>query len=365
MIIVATGTRADWGLLRPLARELQLRGADIAVVATHAHLIEALGNTVSEIRADGFEPDACIPAYGTPSEAMAMATEGFGRYFAEKHPDRVVILGDRFEMLGVAAAALFNGVKIAHIAGGTVSEGAFDDNIRNAISMMADLHFPETDECAERLRNMGISPDRIFTAGALGLVGLKPSEPLKSLPPKKRPHIVATLHAETAPSDPGYSLAGATASMLAAFEPLIPDYDFILTYPNADVDPTDAIALLNDFAARYPDRVRAVPSLGHKGYLEAVESSCGVVGNSSSGLVEVPSLGVPTLDIGGRQRGRQHGPSVINCGPTTPEIAEGLQRILSTAMQSLAKERRNPYYRPDTLSIIAHTLISSFSSRSL
>ncbi|MDE5552918.1 MAG: UDP-N-acetylglucosamine 2-epimerase, partial [Muribaculaceae bacterium] len=136
MITIATGTRADWGILRPLARQLKDMGAEIEIAVTHAHLIPELGYTVSEIIADGFTPAVEIPAHGTPAEATAMALKGFGEYFHTHRPKYVVILGDRFEMLGVATAALFAGIPIAHIAGGTVSEGAFDDRIRNAISQM-------------------------------------------------------------------------------------------------------------------------------------------------------------------------------------------------------------------------------------
>ena len=369
-IAIATGTRADWGLLRPLARELSDRGAEIEILATHAHLIPEMGNTIEEIIADGFTPAAAIPAFGTPAEATAMALRGFGEYFSRHKPDRIVILGDRFEMLGTASAALFAGIPIAHIAGGTVSEGAFDDQIRNAISQMAALHFPETDECADRLISMGIPATRIHTAGALGLAHLDTpvntdvtlsSQAADILDfTRGAPTLIMTLHAETAPADPAYTLEEATRQLLQAVEPLLGGYRLVITYPNADVDPTAAVEIIRTFAAGHPDTVREIPSLGHKGYIAAVESSVGVIGNSSSGIVEVPSLGVPTLDIGRRQQGRQHGPSVIHVTDPTPQtLTQGLRDLLSPSLQATAARRLNPYYRPHTPAIIANGLLSS------
>lgn len=369
MIAIATGTRADWGILRPLAVALRERGADVGVAATHAHLIPELGNTIEEIISDGFTPIARIPAHGTPAEATAMATRGFGEFFASLRPECVIILGDRFEMLGVAAAALFAGVPIVHIAGGTVSEGAFDDQIRNAISQMASLHFPETDECRDRLIGMGISPEKIHVGGALGLTPLDNRADAAAIEDKLRPEVreilrftreapalLMTLHAETAPDS--CPLEEATATLLEALEPLMKDYRLVITYPNADTDPTAAIRLIKEFAATHPANVREIPSLGHAGYLAVVEASRGVVGNSSSGIVEVPSLGVPTLDIGRRQKGRQHGPSVI----LSPQISvnsirEGLHKILSPEIQELARRRENPYYLPDSARRMAEKIL--------
>lgn len=383
MITIATGTRADWGILRPLARRLTDMGADIEIAVTHAHLIPELGYTVSEIIADGFTPAVRVPAYGTPAEATAMALKGFGEYFTTRRPRYVVILGDRFEMLGVATAALLAGIPIAHIAGGTVSEGAFDDKIRNAISQMASIHFPETEECADRLRAMGIPADSIHTAGALGLSGIAlpdsgdTTDSGNCVAPVKQgnshtvevagilafvkaaPTLIMTLHAETAPDDPSYTLRGATSNLLEALTPLLATHHLVITYPNADIDPTSTIALIKQFTARFPEQVRSIPSLGHKGYIEAVKASVGVIGNSSSGIVEVPSLGVPTLDIGGRQRGRQHGPSVIHSADTdVPSLKAALTRLLSPELKATAARRDNPYYRPDTTRIIAGHLLN-------
>ncbi len=367
MTYIASGTRADWGLLRPLADELRRRGEDVKILVTHAHLMESMGMTVNEIIADGYQPAARIPASGTPAQVMAQALEGFGALFAtpEGRPDHLVILGDRYEMLGVASAALFAGVPVAHIAGGTRSDGAFDNTVRDAISIMSQLHFPETEECAQRLIARGIDAADITVAGALGLshldgrTGAAPrSQGEFWSDPEADPYLVMTLHAETRPCSEDYSLVEETRKVLEVLEGRLDTLRLIITYPNADVDPAEAIALLESFARRHPGRVMVTPSLGHRRYLEAVEHSCGVVGNSSSGIVEVPSLGVPTLDLGRRQWGRQSAESVIRCPETdTQSIAAALDRLLSPEVQAQARKRANPYYRPATAARIATRLL--------
>lgn len=374
MIAIATGTRADWGLLAPVAKELRDRGVTPAVLATHAHLLPEFGETVSEIIADGFIPAARIPAYGTPAEGTAMALQGFGRWFADNRPEMVVILGDRFEMAGVAIAALLNGIPIAHIAGGTVSEGAFDDRIRNAISQMADIHFPETERSAQRLINMGIDPARIFTAGATGVwqavrragnpEELRLAEEEWPMNFRRREnYLVMTLHAETAPG--GIPLDIATKMLLNAIEPLISDdktgMGLIITYPNADTDTAPTIALLKAFAEKYPEDVWLIPSLGLSRYQKAVAGSSGVIGNSSSGIVEVPSLRVPTLDIGRRQQGRERSRSVIHAELNPESLKDGLRTLLSEEARQTARTAPNPYHRTDTPELIADTLISFLS----
>lgn len=163
MIAVATGTRADWGLLSPLARELRRRGAIVRIVATNMHLMPQFGDTWREIENDGFEISARIPAEGDMARIAAMALDGFSRYLREENPDAMVILGDRCEMLGAASAALLTGVPIVHVAGGTLSLGAVDDSVRHAITKMAWLHLVETEKCRQRVLAMGEEPERVLT----------------------------------------------------------------------------------------------------------------------------------------------------------------------------------------------------------
>ena len=333
------------------------------VIALHQHLIPEMGNTVEEIINDGFLPVARIPALGSPARIMTQAAAGITDTLADINPDALLILGDRCEMLGVASAALLSGVPIIHIAGGTISEGAFDDSVRHAISKMATLHFPETEKSADRLIQMGENPDSVVVAGAIGV------QNSLNLPKWSRQQLseslgwdpgsdflVVTLHAATLES---FSPLEVQQNMLQALGKLPPHIRLLITYPNSDVDPAPLIADLQKFAEAQGDRVKLIPSLGRIRYLSAVALSRGVVGNSSSGLVEVPSLGVPTLDIGIRQQGRECGSTVVHCGTSVSDIAAGLDRILSDEMRKSAKQAENPYYQPDTVKIITDRILST------
>lgn len=362
-IAIATGTRADWGLLQPVTSSLRNAGVETLVIALHQHLIPEMGNTVEEIINDGFLPVARIPALGSPARIMTQAAAGITDTLADINPDALLILGDRCEMLGVASAALLSGVPIIHIAGGTISEGAFDDSVRHAISKMATLHFPETEKSADRLIQMGENPDSVVVAGAIGV------QNSLNLPKWSRQQLseslgwdpgsdflVVTLHAATLES---FSPLEVQQNMLQALGKLPPHIRLLITYPNSDVDPAPLIADLQKFAEAQGDRVKLIPSLGRIRYLSAVALSRGVVGNSSSGLVEVPSLGVPTLDIGIRQQGRECGSTVVHCGTSVSDIAAGLDRILSDEMRKSAKQAENPYYQPDTVKIITDRILST------
>lgn len=375
MIAIATGTRADWGLLRPLAVELDRRGVEIEIWATNTHANPDFGNTAEEIRFDGFEPRMIGRYVEGAEETVAENVVAFGREFREKRPEMVVILGDRMEMLGVASATLLAGIPIAHIAGGTVSEGAVDDAIRNAISQMASLHLTETPGTRRRLLAMGIADGRIVVTGALGVYnGL--NRRLMTREELERDLgmdfgnrlLVGTLHAATHPG-PGETPLEAMRAFTGAVGKWLDSAEggrVVLTWPNNDVDPTPQIAELEELEKNYKERVRVVPSLGALRYLSLVAVSNGVIGNSSSALVEVPSMGVPSLDIGSRQRGRECEVSVIHCGPSQQEIFEGILKILSEERRQIAAKRENPYFRPDTPSLMASAIIQSMGeSRSI
>lgn len=369
MIAIATSTRADWGLLTPLAAELKSKGVTLSVLASNMHLIPKMGLTVNEIEAAGHEPVRLATAGANPVETSANTLLLHGRWLGAHRPRAVVILGDRYEMLAVASAATMQGVPIIHIAGGTVSEGAMDNSIRNAITQLASLHLAETALCARRLMAMGVEKDDILVAGALGVwnamnVPLMPRHELEESLGRRLPEkfFVGTLHAATldsvAPEDQMREyLAG-----IEAFFAAQPAYGAILTYPNNDTDPLPLIAQLKDFADRHPDRVTLMPSLGMRRYLSAVSLSEGVIGNSSSGVVEVASLGVPTLDIGIRQKGRERAASVVHAAGDAAAIHAGLRQICSTAARALAARRDNPYFTPGTPRIMAERIISSAES---
>lgn len=363
-IAIATGTRADWGLLQPLAAELRKRNVETEVIATNMHLLPECGLTVKEIEADGFGPEYTVPTNGVAASVTAQALEGFNKILKERRPDAIVILGDRFEMLGAASGALLAGVPIIHIAGGTISEGAFDDSIRHAITKMASLHLVETEECASRVIQMGENPDDVIITGATGVFNAM------HIPPMTKEAltdslgfnidgevILATLHAATLDK---LQPLDQMKALIAALEEKITErrIKVVFSYPNNDVDSSAMIEEIENLALRYPEYVLAIPSLGRIRYLSLLRYCVAAVGNSSSGLVEVPSIGIPTLDIGARQKGRECGESVIHCGSSREEISAGLDNVLSEETRKLAATAPNPYYKENTPSLMADAILA-------
>lgn len=363
MIAIATSTRADWGLLTPLVAELTRQGISHTILASNMHLLPEMGMTVSEIRAAGEHPVEIPTAGNTISETLACTTLKHGEWFAAHKPDAVVILGDRYEMLGVASAATINGIPIIHIAGGTVSEGAMDNAIRNAISQLASLHLTETEKCAARLEGMGIDKGNIVVTGAIGVwnalnVPLMTREELEESLGRKLPEkfFVGTLHAATLDLVSPEKQMEEFLAGIEGFMEVRPGYGAILTYPNNDTDPTPLIALLRDFEARHPNDIIVVPSLGMRRYLSAVALSEGVIGNSSSGIVEVASLGVPALDVGNRQNGRERAVSVIHCDATQGAVTMSLSLITAPMIKGVAAKKANPYFRPNTPAVMTEAI---------
>lgn len=365
-VCIVTGTRADWGLLSPLARALNGRDdIELQIVATNMHLLEEYGGTWREIEADGLTIDRRVPMESPDDsprgtvKAMAACMGGMADALADLQPDMMVILGDRYEMLAAASAALIFRIPVAHIAGGAVSLGAFDDSIRHAITKMSHIHLVETEEYRRRVIQLGENPARVINTGAIGLHNIK-SIPLMSreelesslatsIPEKS---LLVTFHPATLDSG---RPAEQCHNLLDALD-RHPDYKTIFTYPNNDTHGREIITLLKEYAASHPDRTAVFPSLGMRRYLSALHCVAAAVGNSSSGIVEVPSAGIPTLDIGIRQQGRLAAKSVIHCGVSANEIAHGLDTVLSPEMRELAQRADNPYYRSDTLRLMVDAI---------
>ncbi len=360
-IAIATGTRADWGLLSGIAVALRDRpDCRVTVLATNMHLQQRYGMTINEIKADGFDDvvSVAMPDTGdTPAgtvDAMGACMSGMARAFGELQPDVVVILGDRFEMLATATAAMMMRIPIVHIAGGEISEGAIDDSIRHAITKMASLHLTSTELYRRRVIAMGEEPGRVINTGSIGVWNLL-NEPLM---PRDRleesigfslPHgsLLVTYHPATLDSCDTESRCRALLEALDRF----PDSHVLITYPNNDAQGRVIIDMIESYALSNPDRVRVIPSLGKLRYLSALRCVSAVVGNSSSGIIEVPSMGIPTVDIGIRQRGRLCSDSVIHCGDSADDIAMAIAEALSDEGQARARAAQNPYVRPDTLAL--------------
>lgn len=365
-IAIATGTRADWGLLSPIARALAERtDCRVVILATNMHLSPRYGETIREIEADGLTEirRVVMPAgIETPVEtvdAMAACMSAMAHELADLQPDLLVILGDRFEMLATATAALMLRVPIVHISGGEISEGAVDDSIRHAITKMASLHLTSTEPYRRRVIAMGEEPERVINTGAIGVYNivhtpLLSREELESAIGLALPQgsLLVTYHPATL--DDG-DVAERCRALLKALD-RFPESNVIITYPNNDPRGRVIIDLIEEYGRENPGRVRVIPSLGNARYLSALRYVSAVVGNSSSGIIEVPSMGIPTVDIGIRQKGRLCSDSVIHCGDSTEEISAAIAFALSPEGQEKARTTPNPYAQPDTLEIMVRAI---------
>lgn len=365
-IAVVTSTRAEYGLLRPVLQKLRSSAAlELALVVTGAHLSARLGNTVTEIEASGLPIAARLPIFSEEGDepvarTIARTIQVFDRYFAEHRPDALLVLGDRFEIFAVATAAAARHIPIAHISGGDVTLGAADDYYRHCITKMAALHFPSCAESAARLVRMGEDPARVFCVGGLG------DENIRTLPkmsreelcrstglPLDRPFALVTFHPETAgidldPAAQAEALCAAMASVEGIF--------WLATGSNADEGGRICSARLRAFAAAHPDRAAFVESLGARRYLSAMGVAALVAGNSSSGVVETPTFGVPTVNIGNRQAGRPICANVLCCPARQDAIEAALRRALTPEFAALAHTARSPYNGGDTSGKILRVL---------
>ena len=368
-ICIATGTRADWGLLSGIAKALNARNdVKLQIVATNMHLSERYGFTFREIEHDGLHIDYRVPMPAdtdTPHDtvaAMSVCMRGFADAFEALRPDLLLILGDRYEMLAVASAAMIFRIPIAHIAGGTISEGAYDDSIRHSITKMSHLHLTETEECRRRVIQLGEAPERVFNTGAIGIYNILHThflsrEELETelATPIPEKSLFVTFHPATLDAVPQNEQC---ANLLAALESRR-DYKVFFSYPNNDTAGRIIIDMIEDYVRQNPERAYVRPSYGQLRYFSLMRFMKAAVGNSSSGIVEVPSLHIPTLNIGIRQNGRRRAASVVDCGVTLDEISRGLHRVLGADMQQLARTVQNPYEQPDTLQRIVDVVCNT------
>ena len=365
-ICMVTGTRADWGLLSGIARALNDRNdVKLQIVATNMHLSQKFGNTQAEIENDGLNIDYRVPmpvendSPASTVDAMSVCMKGMASALDALRPDLVVILGDRYEMLATASAALIFNIPVAHIAGGAVSFGAFDESIRHAITKMSHLHFTETEEYRRRVIQLGEQPDRVFYTGAIGVYNIRHMQFLSRAELEADLHtlipadsLFVTFHPATLDAE---SPALQCANLIEALDGL-DGYKVFFSYPNSDTHGNEIIEIIERAARCNPDKYVVFPSLGQLRYLSMLRCMTAVAGNSSSGIVEVPSMGIPTLNIGMRQLGRTAADSVINCGTSVEAISSGLAQVLSPDFREKARSVVNPYEQPDTLQKIVEPL---------
>jgi GDP/UDP-N,N'-diacetylbacillosamine 2-epimerase (hydrolysing) len=352
-IAIATGTRADYGLLKPLINLIHNdKYTELQLIVTGSHLSKKHGMTVSEIEDDGYPISEKIKMFSykdTPiaiTKSVGQATIDFANVFKRLSPDIIIILGDRTELLAIASAALVLHIPIGHIHGGEITLGAIDENIRHAISKMAVLHFPTTEIYRQRLIKMGELPERVFNVGAptldtiLNFDSIPREELSKNIDlDLKSPLFLYTFHPVTL--EPGQSRQQCEATLTALEN--FPHATIVMTSPNADAEGNSIFKALETFAKARAEKVILVPSLGQRRYLSMMKIADVVIGNSSSGFLEAPHFGIPTVNIGSRQKGRITPKSVINCSNEVHNITDAIQLALTSDFREGISKMDNPY----------------------
>ena len=351
-ICVLTATRAEYGLLKPIIKKLNcIEEFDLRVVVTGAHLSPEFGLTYKEIENDGIVIDEKIEillSADTPSavsKSMGLAMIGFADYFYKLMPDMLIVLGDRYEALAVATVAMNHLIPIAHLHGGETTEGAVDESVRHAITKLSYLHFTSTEEYRNRVIQLGEHPERVFNVGSIGIENILGEHLITKSELEEvirfkldKPYAVVTFHPVTLEDNSSEKQVKALLETCGSYK----DMRFIFTKANADARGRIINQMIDEFVDNN-DHAIAFASLGVNLYLSALKHSAMIIGNSSSGIIEAPSLGIPTINIGDRQRGRVQATSVINCEPTKEDIDKAIRLALTDDFRVVAKETTNPY----------------------
>lgn len=364
-ICVVTATRAEYGLLKNVIKEIEKdEDLDLYLIATGTHLSSDYGYTVQEIYDDGLIISDEIQILDDGNDelgiinTMANATRLFGEVLNRERPDLLVVLGDRYELLPICQCAVVLGITIAHISGGEITEGAIDDFIRHAITKLSHLHFPGCEQYRQRIIQMGEEPNRVFNYGDVGIENIINMEYMsrqeleKSLNIKlDKPFACVTFHPVTLENT---CVEQQIMQVLDALKE-VKDMLFIITKANADAGGKIINSCIDEFVEKNINSV-AFYSVGIKRYLSLMKLSEFVLGNSSSGIVEAPSLKIPTINVGNRQKGRLQASSIINCEPKTNEILDAINMARTDAFKEIAINTVNPYGNGNTARLIVQEI---------
>lgn len=377
-VCIVTATRAEYGLLKPIILKLQAQNnLEVRVVATGMHLSPEFGMTCQEIEQDGIRLDRKIEILlsadtsSAISKSMGLAMISFADYFSERKPDLLIVLGDRYEILAVATTAMNARIPIAHLYGGDITEGAVDDVVRHAITKMSYFHFTATKEHRRRVIQMGESPERVFWVGAMSVENACNVKKLSMHDLQEQiafywnrdleKMAVVTFHPVTLEDDTAREQFQNILNALDYFE----DLKVIFTKANADAGGRVINHMIDDYVNEHPQKSKAYTSLGQLRYLSAVSLADVVIGNSSSGLSEVPTFHVPTVNIGDRQRGRVCGKTVISCGVAEKEITDAIQKALSQTFRNEICNEKNPYEKKGTSDAIVKILTENLNKKNI
>jgi len=368
-VCVFTGSRAEYGLLQPLMKGLKEdHDFQLQLLVSGMHLSPEFGLTFEQITADGYEIDEKVEMLLSADTDTAIIKSaglgmiGYADALARLMPDMLVILGDRFEAFAAATSAYLMKIPIAHLHGGELTEGASDDALRHAITKMSYYHFTAAEIYRDRVIQLGESPSRVFNVGAIGLdnirnlklLSLAELESSLSIKLKERLFLV-TYHPVTLEH---YTAARQMKCLLAALDQF-PEYQIIFTLPNADADGRIISEMIREYASERSGRISVFTSLGQLRYLSLIHFVTAVIGNSSSGIIEVPSMGKPTINIGDRQAGRIHSATVINCSTDAESISAAIRSVLEPEFQEWCRNQSNPYGSGKTAAAILDILKAS------
>lgn len=355
---IMTGTRAEYGLLKPLMQEINKdNDLELYLIVSGMHLSPEFGMTYQEIEEDGFEINAKVEmllSSDSPagiSKSIGLGVIGFADEFQRADLDMLILLGDRYEALSAAISAMVMRIPIAHLHGGELTEGAIDEGIRHSITKMSYLHFTSTEQYRNRVIQLGENPERVFYVGALGVENIKKINLMTKEELEKSIHfeidentVVVTYHPVTLENN---TVEEQFLNLLEVLD-RNPKIRMIFTKANADTNGRIVNELIDKYAAQNSERACAFMSLGQKRYLSALKYCRIVIGNSSSGIIEAPSFGKPIINIGDRQKGRICADSVINCGYTQQEIQQAMETALTEEFENKARNCRNPYEKENT-----------------
>ena len=355
---IMTGTRAEYGLLKPLMQEINKdNDLELYLIVSGMHLSPEFGMTYQEIEEDGFEINAKVEmllSSDSPagiSKSIGLGVIGFADEFQRADLDMLILLGDRYEALSAAICAMVMRIPIAHLHGGELTEGAIDEGIRHSINKMSYLHFTSTEQYRNRVIQLGENPERVFYVGALGVENIKKINLMTKEELERAIHfeidentVVVTYHPVTLENN---TVEEQFLNLLKVLD-RNPKIRMIFTKANADTNGRIVNELIDKYAAQNSERACAFMSLGQKRYLSALKYCRIVIGNSSSGIIEAPSFGKPIINIGDRQKGRICADSVINCGYTQQEIQQAMETALTEEFENKARNCRNPYEKENT-----------------